>query len=168
MNFLTGASVLIKRIKLEPGMNVIDVGCGPGRLTIPFAKHIGPTGHILALDIQEKMLQMLGKRITKNRLENVEVVLGGAGGGVLQREKAFDRAVLVTVLGEIPDKRKALEEIFKALKPSGILSVTEVLLDPDYQKAKNVCRLASDVGFEFDAKYSNVIAFTMNFRKPGV
>jgi precorrin-6B methylase 2 len=168
MNYLAGASVLIDRINLEPGMHLIDVGCGPGRLTIPFAKHVGHTGHIFALDIQKKMLQTLNKRIIKNRLENVEAVLGGAGEGVIQRENAFDRAVLVTVLGEIPDRRKALEEIFKTLKPSGILSVTEVKLDPDYQKAETVLRLARDVGFEYDAKYSNVLSFTMNFRKPGV
>jgi len=41
--------------------------------------------------------------------------------------------VLVTVLGEVPDREAALREIFDALKPGGILSVTEIIFDPHFQ-----------------------------------
>ena len=57
---------------------------------------------------------------------NVRFVQAGLGEGKLP-EAAFDRELLCTVLGEILDREAALAEIFKALKPGGILSVTEVL-----------------------------------------
>jgi len=166
MNSVAGSSVLIERIGLKNGMRVLDVGCGPGRLTIPFAKQVGPHGEVVVLDIQQKMLQKLEQRVTNNNLSNVKFLLGGAGQGKIQEENSFDRAILVTVLGEISDKKGALEEIFKALKPEGILSVTEVFPDPDFQRQSIVLRLTSAVGFRLDKKYGNIFAFTMNFIKP--
>lgn len=165
MESKAGSSVLIDRIGLKEGMRVLDVGCGPGRLTIPLAKHVGTNGEIVALDIQEKMLRKLAERIKNNNLTNVRLILGGAGEGKIQEENSFDRAILVTVLGEIPDKESALKEIFKALKPKGILSITEVFPDPDFQRQSKVMRLANTVGFVLDKKYGNLFAFTMNFIK---
>ena len=165
MESLSGSSVLIERIDLRENMRVLDVGCGPGRLTIPFAKHVGAGGEVVALDIQEKMLRKLSERVKDKNLANVRFISGGAGEGILQEQNYFDRAILVTVLGEIPDKKSALKEIHKALKPAGILSVTEVLPDPDFQRQGKVMRLATEAGFTFDKKYCNKLAFTMNFTK---
>jgi ubiquinone/menaquinone biosynthesis C-methylase UbiE len=166
MESKAGSSVLIERIGLKEGMRVLDVGCGPGRLTIPFAEHVGVKGDVVALDIQERMLKKLVRRVKDNSIANVRFVLGGAGQGKIQEENSFDRAVLVTVLGEIQDKKGALEEIFKALKPGGILSVTEVFPDPDFQRQSKVLRLAATAGFVLDRKYGNIFTFTMNFIKP--
>ena len=165
MNSVSGSSILIDRLGLKEGMRVLDVGCGPGRLTIPFAEYVGQNGEVVGLDIQEKMLQKLTKRIKDNNLTNVRLILGGAGQGKIQEENSFDRAVLITVLGEITDKKSALEEIFKALKPGGILSITEVFPDPDFQRQSRVLQLAAMVGFTLDKKYGNIFAFTMNFIK---
>ncbi len=166
MKSVAGSTLLIKRMDLHPGMRVLDVGCGPGRLTIPMAKLVGQTGEVVALDIQENMLKKLKKRIETNELNNVKTILGGAGQGHLKKTNYFDRAILVTVLGEIPDKKKALAEIFQALKPNGILSITEVVPDPDYQRKKAVLKLTDNVGFVLDSKYSKFLSYTMNFLKP--
>jgi len=166
MDSVAGASVLIERMGLDPGMHVLDVGCGPGRLTVPFARHIGSQGRVAAVDVQERMLRVLRDRLKNNHIDNVETVLGKMGAGEIHWEDLFDRAVMVTVLGEIPDRKKALQEVFRALKPGGILSVTEVLPDPDYQRASTVLRLADEAGFHMEGRYGNVLAFTLNFRKP--
>ena len=166
MNRIAGAAALIERARIEPGMRVLDVGCGPGRLTIPLAGRVGPGGRVVALDIQEKMLAVLKKRVAKAGLTNVETVLGGAGQGAIRQEDVFDRAMLVTVLGEIPEKAKALGEIFRALRPGGVLSITEVKLDPDYQKEEDVRRLCSEAGFDYEARHGGLLSFTLSFRKP--
>lgn len=166
MRAVAGPSVLIERMQLRPGMHVLDVGCRPGRLTIPLARHVGPEGRVTAFDVQERMVQVLRARPDRARLQNVEIVRGRSGEGGIQWENAFDRVVLVTVLGEIPNKAKALREVFRALKPGGILSVTEVLPDPDYKSRDTVARLTADAGFEFESRYGNVLAFTLNLRKP--
>ena len=88
------------------------------------------------------------------------------GEGAFGEKSAFDRAFLSTVLGEIPNREKALREIFDALASGGVLSVTEALVDPHYQSRRKVRRLAADAGFRFDGEYKNFFTFTMNFVKP--
>src|SRR5262245_2851536 len=120
------AEVIVGHLGLKPGMTVLDVGCGPGRLTIPMARRVERDGCVVALDIQQGMLRRAEEKARSARLTNVCFTRGGAGEGHLARACA-DRAVLVTVLGEIPDRDAALREIFDALKPGGILSVTEIV-----------------------------------------
>jgi ubiquinone/menaquinone biosynthesis C-methylase UbiE len=164
MESVAGAAILIKRMELKPGMSLLDVGCGPGRLTIPFAQHLCPQGHVTAFDVHGKMLQSLRANAARHRVENVEVVCGRAGEGDMKWEDRFDRAVLVTVLGEIPNKPRALQEIYRALKPGGVLSVTEVLPDPDFLRARTVIQLASAAGFQVRGRFGSLLSFTTFLR----
>lgn len=152
-------------LAVKPGMRVIDVGCGPGRLTIPVARQVGPEGEVVALDMQPEMLGKLEKRIAASGLNNIRAVLGGIGQTEIDRD-AFDLALLVTVLGEIPDREAALRGIYGSLKPGGILSVTEIFPDPHYQTRATVRTLAEDAGFRVEREYGNWWSFTMNFVKP--
>jgi len=165
MNALAGSQVLLERADIRAGMSVLDVGCGPGRVSIPTAVVLGPSGRLVALDVQAAMIGKLEERVAALAIDNVETILGAAGEGRVP-EDTFDRAFLVTVLGEIVDQVAALKEIYGALKPGGILSVTEVLPDPHYQSRRRVRRLAESVGFRFDELIGPGYAFTMNFVKP--
>jgi ubiquinone/menaquinone biosynthesis C-methylase UbiE len=165
MNRVAGAQLLLDRADVAPGMRVLDVGCGPGRITLPVALRVGANGEVVALDIQPAMLQRVQKKMEAQGVTNVRLLHAGAGEGKTELE-AFDRAFLVTVLGEIPDKTAALREIFNALKPGGILSITEVFPDPDMQTPGAIRRLAQEVGFEADGKMGSFPAFTMNLVKP--
>lgn len=167
MNAVAGERALLDRADVSPGMTVIDVGCGPGRLAIPAADRVGPRGRVVALDLQPAMIRTLQERIVARGLDNVEPIVAGAGDGRMPRD-VFDRAFLVTVLGEIVDQAGALKEIYGALKPRGILSITEVLPDPHFQSRRRVRRLAEAAGFEFGDLFGRWFAFTMNFRKPEV
>ena len=69
---VAGSRLLFDRIDLQPGMKLLDVGCGPGRLSIPAAERVGPDGRVVALDVQEKMLSRLQDRIQKLGLENIQ------------------------------------------------------------------------------------------------
>lgn len=161
---VAGSQTLLDRAGLAPGMRVLDAGCGPGRLTIPLAERIGPEGEVVALDIQPAMLDRLNERVRTRGLTNVRPVLDGLGEGLLEGD-AFDRAFLVTVLGEVPDRERALREIHAALKPGGVLSVTEMLPDPHYQSQDAVRRLAVVCGFRIDRTFGSVLAYTLNLVK---
>jgi len=50
------ARVITGLLELDPAMKVLDAGCGPGRLTLPLAEAFSPQGEVLALDIQDDML----------------------------------------------------------------------------------------------------------------
>jgi len=146
-------------------MRVLDIGCGPGRLTIPAARQVGPQGEVVAIDIQPGMLLHAQEKAQAADLNNIRFLQIGMGDGKLEIGLA-DCALLVTVLGEIPDRDAALREVFVALKPGGILSITEIVFDPHFQSRDTVLRLAGAVGFREKAFFGNRIAFTLNLEKP--
>lgn len=164
---VAGAATLLERAGVRPGMRVLDAGCGPGRVTVPAALRVGPAGAVVALDIQPGMLARLRERLAAQQLTHVEVVEAGLGEGKLP-ESAFDVALLITVLGEIPDKGAALREIHRALRPAGVLSITEVLPDPHYQPLARVRALAASAGFREAGIVRGWVSYTLNLGKPGV
>lgn len=163
--FFAGCDSLLTRADVREGMHVLDVGCGSGRFTIPVAMCVGPNGSVTALDVQSRMLQIVERRARAANLSNVRLLEGDAG-TVALLEAAFDRAFMNMTLGEIPDRLSALKCIFGALKPGGILAVTEMLPDPDYQPKATVRCLASQAGFVQERVCSNRLAFTMILSKP--
>ena len=166
MRAVAGEKILIDRLAIKPGMHVLDVGCGYGRLTIPIANRVLPNGSVVALDGQDNMLSLLRSRAEGRQIDNIETVLLHVGRGEMVWKSRFDRAILVTVLGEIPDKKAALHEISLALKPGGILSITEVIPDPHYQSAGAVRSCAEAAGLRMVNKYGGFFAFTLNFMNP--
>src|SRR5262245_55214379 len=131
-----GLQCLSAPFSRPPGMAVLDVGCGPGRLTIPIARQVGQQGELVAMEIQAGMLQRTREKGRAAHLTQNRLLQAGAGDCKLGRNK-FDRSLLVTVLREIPDREAALREILNALKPGGILSVTEIIFDPHFQAIGN-------------------------------
>lgn len=158
------AAVIIEHLNLSSGMHVLDAGCGPGRLTLPLAQAIGSKGKVVALDMQATMLAKTRKKVEDANLQNVDYLQARLGEGKLC-ENSFARIVLVTVLGEIPNPLIAFKELYKALKPGGILSVTEVIFDPHFQTQKKVLSLAHQAGFKEKALFGWSLAYTQHFEK---
>jgi ubiquinone/menaquinone biosynthesis C-methylase UbiE len=159
------AAVIIEHLDIVPGMAVLDMGCGPGRVTIPIAEKVGKQGRVVAVDIQAGMLRRAEEKAKKAGVSNIQFLLAGAGEGKLERD-VFDRALLVTVLGEIPDRDSAMKEIFDSLKPGGVLSITEIIFDPHFQRRNTVRNIAERIGFREKKFFGNAIAYTMHLEKP--
>jgi ubiquinone/menaquinone biosynthesis C-methylase UbiE len=162
---VAGAKTLLERAGVRAGMRVLDAGCGPGRVTLPAAAAVGPSGRVVALDIQPAMLEILAARLRAQGATNVEIVQAGLGEGKLPADE-FDVVLLATVLGEIPSKGAALQEIYRSLRPGGVLSVTEVLPDPHYQRVSRVRGLAAELGFHEARGFRGFVSYTLNLRKP--
>ncbi|RJR51761.1 MAG: hypothetical protein C4576_03150 [Desulfobacteraceae bacterium] len=86
-------------------------------------------------------------------------------------QKTLDRIGLrpgqrVLEVGPGPGRVVALKQCYAALKPGGVLSITEIYPDPHYQSRSTVSRLAQAAGFRFDWYYGSWLWFTMNFVKP--
>lgn len=158
-NYLT-----LRQLALQPGMYVVDVGCGSGRFTVPLAQQVGSTGEVLGIDVKAGKLQRAKYRLQASGIRWVRFEHTGAGEGKLTHER-FDRAVLFAVLGEMSNREAALAEIFRTLKPGGILSITEGFLDPHYQSQERVRDLAQAAGFVEESCGGNRWCFTMNFLK---
>ena len=159
------AAFIVETLELSSGMIVLDAGCGPGRLTVPLARGVGPAGHVVALDLQPGMLARARARTEDAGCTNVSFVAAALGDGTLSTGR-FDREVLVTVLGEIPDRASALLELFSALKPGGILAIVELAFDPHFQSRGSVTGLAVSAGFRERAFFGRRWAYVIHFEKP--
>lgn len=162
---VAGPETIFQRIRLAKGMMLLDVGCGAGRLAVPAAKRVGDTGEVTALDIQPRMLEKVRARAREMAIDNLRIINAAAGSGQTDTD-FYDRALLVTVLGELPNKHEALLEIYHALKVGGILSVTELIPDPHYMGRDTVRSLCHGAGFEELESFGKWFAFTINFVKP--
>jgi SAM-dependent methyltransferase len=156
---------VLDRVGISPGERVLELGPGPGAFTIEAARRTEPGGSLVAVDIQPEMIASLKEKIRESKLTNIETHVADAYHLPLD-EGSFDRAFLVTVLPEIPDRKRALNEIRRVLKPGGVLSITEEFLDPDYPLARTTIQWAEGAGFELKERHGNWWIYTLNFRKP--
>ena len=67
------------------------------------------------------------------------------------------------MLGEIPKRQNALEETFNALKPEGILSITETIFDPHYQRISTLDNLTQKVGFQRKQFFGQWYSYTVHY-----
>lgn len=165
METLASSRRIVEGLDLRPGMVVLDVGCGPGRVAIPAARRVGPDGTVIALDLQPAMLHKLLLRAAAADVHNIRPVLGAIGQGHLG-EIMVDRAWMVTVLGEIPDRGQALREVYARLRPGGVLAIAEVVLDPHYQPVRTIRQLATANGFQIRRQTGTWATFTLYLVKP--
>jgi len=155
---------VLDRVGIRPGERVLELGPGPGIFTVEATRRVGPEGRLVAVDIQPEMIAQVQKRVREAGLANVETQVSDAYHLPLDDE-SVDRAFLVTVLPEIPDRQRALAELHRVLKPDGVLSITEEFLDPDYPLVRTTIRWAKEAGFELAERHGNWWVYTLNFRK---
>jgi ubiquinone/menaquinone biosynthesis C-methylase UbiE len=118
-------------LKLEKGSTVADVGAGSGYMTVKLAKKVGPQGKVYANDIQQGMLDLLSKRVTKSKLTNVSTVLGTQEDPKLPAD-TLDLVIMVDVYHELSQPQVMLRHIRDSLKPGGRLVLLEYRKeDPD-------------------------------------
>ena len=159
------AKTILAGLGVAEGMTVLDAGCGPGRVTLPLAKAVGADGKVIAVDLQQGMLDVVQRKAQQKGLAMIAFEKLSLGEGKLPAYQA-DRAVLAAVLGEIPQQAAALQEVYAALKPGGILAVAETIFDPHYQRKSHVLDLAQAAGFEEVAFNGNCLAYTVYLQKP--
>ncbi len=115
---------VVDALKLVPGMTVADVGAGTGYFTVRLARRVGPTGRVIATEIQPDMLRTIDARLGRERITNVELVPATASAAALPA-RCCDLVLLVDVYHELADPPAILAGIRRALKPTGRLVLVE-------------------------------------------
>jgi SAM-dependent methyltransferase len=111
-------------IKIDKGATVADVGAGSGYMTVKLARRVGPAGKVYANDIQPQMLLLLRQRLAREKLTNVETVLGTNDDPKLPAS-AIDLILMVDVYHELQQPQAMLRHMRDALKPGGRLVLLE-------------------------------------------
>ncbi len=149
---------------VKEGMWVLEIGPGPGTFTIEAAKRAGKSGRLFAVDIQPGVISKLDRRLRREGITTATTKVAPAD-SLPFTDNSFDLVFMVAVLGEIPDKDKALSEVRRVLKDNGLLSVGELFPDPDYPRKKSVINWCSRVGLEFVSTHGGFMHYVMTFKK---
>lgn len=120
---------------IGPGENILDVGCGAGMDLLLAARHTGPNGRAIGVDMTPAMLELVRRSALKIGLwENVEVRRGYAEELPVENE-SVDVVISNGVLNLSPDKRSAFGEIYRVLKPGGRLYLADVVVQRELSLA---------------------------------
>jgi SAM-dependent methyltransferase len=151
---------------LEPkaGERILEVGPGTGYYTLDVAEWVKPDGEVDILDIQQEMLDHTMLRAGGRGLSNINPTRADAtampyDGGT------YDAALLVTVLGEVPDQDAALRELARVLKPGGRLIVGELLGDPHYVRLAPLRLRASGAGLSYERRVGSTLGYFARLAK---
>ena len=109
---------LVDQLKVKPGDVLADIGAGTGYFSRRLAKKISPGGTVLAVDIQQEMLDLLTNNMAEAGLTNVKPVLGTITDPKLAAN-SIDLALMVDVYHEFDHPWEMMNAITRALKPGG-------------------------------------------------
>lgn len=118
------AQVVMDLANIRAGMTVADIGAGEGYYTVRLAERVGREGRVLAQDISREALDRLGRRVERERLENISIKPGDADNPQLPAD-SFDRIFMVHMYHEVTDPYAFLWNLWPALNAAGQIVVVE-------------------------------------------
>ena len=120
--------------ELASGERVVDMGSGSGLDSLIAARMVGPTGAVVGVDMTPAMLEKARGAAAASGLDNVEFREGYAEQLPVPDGWA-DVVISNGVLNLLPDKRAALHEMARVLKPGGRLQIGDILVDREVPMA---------------------------------
>lgn len=109
-------------LDLQPGERVLDVPCGTGHAALPAAQQVGPTGRVVALDVSERMVQLVRAKATRQQLGNLEVHVADMA-RLAPPERPHDAVICVLGIFFMHDMADALRGLAGQLRPGGRMGV---------------------------------------------
>ncbi len=107
---------VIEALAIPTGATVVDLGAGVGYFSLRLAKHVGPTGKVLAVDIQKEMLDRLKQRARRDGVENIVPILAREEDPQLP-SFGVHLVLMVDVYHELSDPGSVMPKVRQALRP---------------------------------------------------
>lgn len=113
-------NALMTAAQLQPGMQVLDVGCGSGESCVLAASHVGQSGHVLGLDVSEPLIEL-----AKKRTQDIDTVSFLVGDAAVQKLPSETYDVLMSRFGVMffDDPGAAFGHLRASLKPNGRIAL---------------------------------------------
>ena len=113
----------VERLGLRSGAAVLDAPCGSGASALVAAARIGPDGHVLAIDLAERLLDLGCAKAAAAGLANIEFRTGDmrAPGAA---DASFDAVVCVFGIFFVDDMDAQVRRFWRLLRPGGAIAIT--------------------------------------------
>jgi ubiquinone/menaquinone biosynthesis C-methylase UbiE len=150
---------------VQPGMSVMDFGCGMGMFSIALARLVGDRGRVIAVDLQQKMLDVLMKRasaagvadrITAHRCERTSI----------GSSESVDFALACYSAHEVPDLQRLLGELHSCVRPAGRLLVVEPKGHVTARRFQSMLVWAEEIGWVVQARPHICVSHSVVLGKP--
>jgi len=112
---------------VHPGDTVLDIGAGAGNDAVIASRIAGPEGHVVALDLTPAMTRKLQSAVNESGFSNISVLQGSAERLPLA-DGSVDSITTNGALNLVPDKRRAVSEMFRVLHPGGRVQIADVVI----------------------------------------
>lgn len=149
---------------IEKGMTVLDLGCGPGFLSVDIARMVGESGKVIASDLQEGMLEKLRNKIQETELED-RIILHKCTENTIGLSEKIDFAVIFYVVHEIPDQQGLFVELESMLNPGGQVLVVEPPVHVSKSAFRETILRAQEAGFKPEKGPKVFLSKTVILRK---
>jgi len=130
---------------INPGMTVMDMGCGPGYFTLDMAQLAGPEGLVIAADLQQGMLDKVKAKIAGTDLEQ-RIELKLCAQDSLAQPDSVDFVLAFYMVHEVPEVLPFFKEIAETLKPGGKLLIVEPPFHVSKKKYRENLNAARNAG----------------------
>lgn len=150
---------------VQPGITVMDIGCGMGHFTLGLARIVGENGMVHAVDLQQKMLDQVMKR-AKQRGLAARIRTHLADGRSLEFNVKPDLILNFWMLHEVPDQSLFIQQIYDVLKPDGYYFLVEPKIHTSQQHIEKMIELVLKIGFVEVIRPRVAISRAAVFRKP--
>ncbi|AFV01383.1 Ubiquinone [Dehalobacter sp. UNSWDHB] len=111
----------VRIVEAKPGMKMIDLCCGTGKLTREIAVAVGDSGRVIGVDFSEEMLAVGGKNIENDRYKASIELLQGNAMSLPFTDNSFDGATVGWGLRNLPDLRRGIREMIRVVKPGSMV-----------------------------------------------
>ena len=120
--------IQISKARLKPGQIVYDIGCGSGSISIEAALQIESSGKVLAVDYDDKAIELTKKNMEKFNLSNISLIHGNAKEKILELEDADT----IFIGGTGGDTKEIVEISENKLKSGGRIVIGTILIETLY------------------------------------
>jgi ubiquinone/menaquinone biosynthesis C-methylase UbiE len=121
----THINLLLSKLNLKPGMNVLDIACGTGEISCLMAER-HPLAHIVAIDFSDEQIKIAAENAAIKQLQNITfLVMSAYDIKNLQERYQFDRIFIRWVLGHLKDPQLVVDSCKTLLKPHGMIICEE-------------------------------------------
>jgi ubiquinone/menaquinone biosynthesis C-methylase UbiE len=127
------AEEILAQLGIRPGETIADVGCGPGFFTIAAGQAVGPTGRVVAVELERSMLDLVQAAAAEAGLSNVEVRQSTDGPLPLENGLA-DLTLCALVLHDLPEPLSVVRELARITRPAGRIAVVEWIPQDNEQR----------------------------------